>query len=104
MTEASGSSAPGTNPPTPSTVLVVDHDEAVTAFYTVFLRDEGYAVKIARDGPSAMLSIAETLPDVVLLDAMVAGVDGFEICRRLKSEPATRLIPIILVTPLSSKA
>src|SRR5437870_1167411 len=87
----------------PPAVLVVHHDEAAAAIVARLLGSEGYTVNIARDGPSALDCIANNPPDVVLLDMMIPGLDGFEICRRLKREPATRLTPVILVTALSTK-
>jgi len=83
-------------------VLIVDDDPRVTAFFERLLTREGYVVTIAHDGASALTSVTEHPPDVVLLDVMIPGLDGFEICRRLKREPGTRLTPIILVTALSA--
>src|SRR5205823_5907154 len=90
------------HPPNGPAVLVVDHDEAATTFYARLLGGEGYAVNVARDGPSALSAIAQHPPDVVLLDVMIPGLDGFEICRRLKRDPATRLTPVILVGALNT--
>lgn len=103
MAETSISSALGTYPPSPSTVLVVDRDKVATTLFARLLGSEGYAVNIAHDGPSALMAVAHNPPDVVLLDVMMPGLDAFEVCRRLKREPATRLTPVILVTTLSSK-
>jgi putative two-component system response regulator len=84
-------------------VLVVDDEPSVTSFLARLLVREGYVVNTAHDGPSALTSIAEHPPDVVLLDVMVPGLDGFEVCRRLKREPGTRLMPVVLVTALSAR-
>lgn len=86
-----------------SRVLVVDDDARVTALFERLLSRDGYAVTIANDGESALRLVTEHPPDVVLLDVMIPGLDGFEICRRLKREPGTRLTPIILVTALSAQ-
>jgi len=64
------------------------------------LEPEGYIVFSACDGQSALASVARDAPDVVLLDVMMPGLDGFETCRQLKSNSATRLIPVVLVTSL----
>lgn len=84
-------------------VLLVDDDPRVTAYFERLLTREGYAVTIANDAATALTSIAEQPPDVVLLDVMIPDLDGLEICRRLKREPGTRLTPIILVTALSAQ-
>lgn len=62
---------------------------------------EDYAVRVATDGADAMVSVKEALPDLILLDVMMPGMDGFEICRRLKDDPTTRDIPIIFLTALN---
>jgi putative two-component system response regulator len=102
MAETSVSSALACSP-TPPTVLVVDDDQVATTFLTRLLGSEGYTVKVAHDGPSALECIAKDPPDVVLLKVMIPGLDGFEICRRVKREPATRLTPVMLMTALSAK-
>jgi len=103
MAETSAPSSLGTSPPTTPTVLVVDDDQATTTFLTHLLGREGYAVKIAHDGPSALERIAADPPDIVILKVMIPGLDGFDVCRRLKREPATRLTPVLLMTALSAK-
>ena len=87
----------------PPAVLIVDRDEAVTTAYARLLRREGYGVTVVGDGPSALTSIARNPPDVVLLEMTIPGLDGLEVCRRLKREPATRLTPVILLTASSGK-
>lgn len=83
------------------TVLVVDDEPSVTTPFARLLTREGYTVHVAHDGTSALAMVATHPPDVVLLDVMMRGLDGFEICRRLKRDPQTRLTPIVLVTALS---
>jgi putative two-component system response regulator len=84
-------------------VLVVDDDEAAARLLQRILQPEGYAVEVAQDGDSAFTAVSSRQPDVVLLDVMLPGVNGFEICRRLKQERSTRLTPVILVTALSAR-
>jgi len=103
MADIPASSSLGAHGARPPTVLVVDDDEGVTTFFATLLARNGYVVDVAHDGPSALTSALNTPPDVVLLDVMIPGLDGFEICRRLKREPGTRLTPIILVTALSAR-
>ena len=79
-------------------VLVVDDEEGVRAFFVRLLTDEGYTVNVASDGPSALTAVTQHAPDVVLLDVGIPGLDGFEVCRQLKRNVATRLLPIVFVT------
>jgi putative two-component system response regulator len=85
------------------TILVVDDDPGVAALLTRLLVREGHRVVVAHDGPSGLELVASVKPDVVLLDIVLPGCDGLEVCRQLKREPATRLTPVILVTALSSR-
>ena len=103
MAETKAPSSLGTCPASAPTVLVVDDEQATTTFLTHLLGGEGYTVKIAHDGPSALERIAIDPPDIVILKVMIPGLDGFDVCRKLKREPATRLTPILLMTPLSAK-
>jgi putative two-component system response regulator len=84
-------------------VLVVDDDEHVAGLFARLLGTEGYAVEVAQDGPAALQAVANHPPDVMLLDVLIPGLDGFEVCRRLKREPVTRLLPVILVTGLTDR-
>jgi cyclic di-GMP phosphodiesterase len=79
-----------------SSVLVVDDLEA-----NGLLSRDGYRLRIAHDGQAALDAIAEDHPDVVLMDVLMPRLDGFEACRRIKDNPATRLIPVVLVTALA---
>jgi putative two-component system response regulator len=88
----------------PSKVLVVDDDAGVTGLFTRALRPHGYGVQVAHDGPSALAAVHDEPPDIVLLDVMIPIIDGYEVCRRLRRDPATRLLPIVLVTGLTDRA
>ena len=83
-------------------MLVVDDDDAFSGLLDRLLSSEGYAVRIAADGLAALDAVRRNAPDVVLLDVKLPGVDGFEVCRRLKRDGATRLIPVILVTSMDT--
>ncbi len=85
-----------------SRILVVDDDRASCGLLEEFLCVAGYEVSQAHTGWQALGRFAELRPDLLLLDVMMPGVDGFEICRRLKDNPETRLTPIVLVTGLSA--
>ncbi|MBP8247788.1 MAG: PleD family two-component system response regulator, partial [Phenylobacterium sp.] len=63
-----------------------------------------YEVLIAYDGPTALAIAAKEKPDIVLLDVMMPGMDGFQVCRRLKDDPETRHVPVVLVTALDGRA
>ncbi|MDD2727680.1 two-component system response regulator [Malikia sp.] len=92
---------PDTKPQEPATILVVDDTPANLSLMTGLLRDE-YKVKAAIDGEKA-LRIAQAIPppDLILLDIMMPGMDGYEVCRQLKADPATRDIPVIFLTAKS---
>jgi putative two-component system response regulator len=67
------------------------------------LRPLGYQVWPAADGPTALAIARERLPDVILLDVMMPAMDGFEVCRRLKADSETRLLPVVFITGLDSR-
>ena len=81
-------------------VLVVDDDPDMGAYLGLLLKKEGMEAAIVEDGDAAMMRVMTDPPDLILLDVMMPGVSGFEICQRLKSEETTALIPIVLVTGL----
>jgi len=84
-------------------ILVVDDIEANVRLLEAKLTAEYYDVLTASDGPTALAIAAEQIPDIILLDVMMPGMDGFEVCRRLKDDPATRHIPVVLVTALDGR-
>jgi two-component system cell cycle response regulator len=81
-------------------VLVVDDIDANVKLLEARLTAEYFEVRTARSGPEALQICARERADVVLLDVMMPGMDGFEVCRRLKSDPRTQHIPVIIVTAL----
>lgn len=84
-------------------MLVVDDDPAVRGVLERLLESEGMRVATSGDGSSALSAVAELSPDLVLLDVAMPKLDGFEVLRRLKSDPATRLLPVILLTGLDAR-
>ena len=82
-------------------VLIVDDVPDNLAVLHDVLDESGYTVLVATDGEAALQRAAQALPDIVLLDAMMPGMDGFEVARRLKALPATAHIPIIFMTGLT---
>jgi putative two-component system response regulator len=83
-------------------VLVADDEATNVNILTRLMVRLGYEVVSARNGELALEAVAREHPDIVLLDVNMPGIDGFEVCRRLKHTPATRLIPIILITALTA--
>ena len=84
-------------------ILVVDDIEANARLREAKLTAEYYDVLTASKGPEALARAAAEEPDIILLDVMMPGMDGFQVCRRLKDDPATRHIPVVLVTALDGR-
>jgi two-component system, cell cycle response regulator len=84
-------------------ILVVDDIEANVRLLEAKLSAEYYEVLTAGDGPTALALAASEKPDIILLDVMMPGMDGFQVCRRLKDDPETRHIPVVLVTALDGR-
>jgi DNA-binding response OmpR family regulator/DNA-binding CsgD family transcriptional regulator len=82
-------------------VMIVDDTPDNLAMLSSALESAGYAVLVALDGASALERIGRMLPDVILLDAIMPGMDGFETCERIKANPAYRHVPVIFMTALA---
>ncbi|MDP8916622.1 MAG: phosphate regulon transcriptional regulator PhoB [Pseudomonadota bacterium] len=82
---------------TPS-ILVVEDEDALATLLSYNLEKEGYRVSVAGDGEEAMMRVEENAPDLVVLDWMLPKVSGIEVCRRLRSRPESRNLPIIMLT------
>jgi len=87
----------------PSKVLVVDDEPYIVEVFKGFLTREGYNVITASDGIEAIHKVTTEYPDVIILDVMMPNMDGFEVCRRLKSDEKSFVIPIIIVTALGER-
>lgn len=85
-----------------ATILIVDDTPANLGVMVGHLEAQGYRVLIAQDGEEGLQRAELTHPDVILLDAMMPGPSGFEVCRRLKSRSSTREIPVIFMTSLTA--
>jgi DNA-binding response OmpR family regulator len=81
-----------------SKVLVVDDIADNVKLLTYDLMDEGYEVEVAYDGPQALAAAKSGKPDVILLDVMMPGMDGIEVCRRLRADRELRDTPVIMVS------
>jgi signal transduction histidine kinase len=84
--------------PKESVILIVDDVQQNIQVVGTLLREVGYSIMPATSGPAALERVQKKLPDLILLDLMMPGMDGLEVCRRLKSDAATQHIPIIFLT------
>jgi PleD family two-component response regulator len=86
-----------------SRILIVDDVAANIHILVEALKDE-YKLAVARDGESALRAVAKSPPDLLLLDIMMPGIDGYEVCRRLRADEATRELPIMFLSSLEEVA
>ncbi|MBF2001352.1 MAG: two-component system response regulator [Synechococcales cyanobacterium M58_A2018_015] len=84
-------------------ILVVDDHPSSRTTAVALLSVEGYEVLEAEDGLTALDRVREARPDLILLDVMMPGLDGYEVCRRLKQDEQTRLTPVVFVTALNDR-
>ncbi|MEI6726643.1 MAG: response regulator, partial [Actinomycetes bacterium] len=89
---------------TKESVLVVDDERDILELVKYNLDKEGYQVTIVETGEDALAAARTKMPDVVVLDLMLPGVDGLEVCRRLKGDLKTRGIPIVMLTAKGGEA
>ncbi|MDJ1173714.1 hybrid sensor histidine kinase/response regulator [Roseofilum capinflatum] len=82
-------------------ILIVDDNPTNIKVLFSFLKESGFKVLVAKDGESTLEKLQEITPDLILLDVMMPGIDGFETCRRIKASPQTQDIPVIFMTALS---
>ncbi|HUS89355.1 MAG TPA: response regulator transcription factor [Desulfosporosinus sp.] len=81
-----------------ATILVVDDEEPIQELLRFNLEKEGYLVCVAKDGQEALKHVENDQPDLLVLDLMLPGMDGLEVCRKLRSNPKFQQIPIIMLT------
>ena len=79
-------------------ILVVDDEPDIIRFVTKILESRGHQVVTASDGPDALMRVTNDAPDVVVLDLNIPRMDGFEVCRAIKADPATKHIPVVMMT------
>ncbi len=79
-------------------ILIVEDEAALSTLLTYNLEKEGFSVRVAGDGEQAIDALAEEQPDLVLLDWMLPHLSGIEICRRIRRDPATSGLPVIMLT------
>jgi signal transduction histidine kinase len=87
-----------------STILIVDDAPSARETLTAMLEPENYQLHFAEDGFQALQMLATLQPDLILLDVMMPGLDGFEVCRRIRSTPKLAEVPIIILTALDDRA
>ncbi|HFD40452.1 MAG TPA: response regulator, partial [Anaerolineae bacterium] len=88
--------------PEQATILVVDDSEASARLIQLYLEREGYRVVVVHDGQTALAQIKSDPPDLITLDVMMPGMDGFTLCEQIKAGQQTWFVPVILVTALNS--
>ncbi|MEM7331513.1 MAG: response regulator [Chloroflexota bacterium] len=84
-------------------ILIIDDEFPMRYLIEHQLRREGYDVNLAKDGPSGIKAAQMHQPDLIVLDAMMPGMDGFEVCNEIRNDPGTTQIPIIFLTALETK-
>ncbi len=87
----------------PHRILVADDDPQMRELVAGLTRELGCEAVEAADGEAALTAVALSPPDLVLSDVSMPGLDGFEVCRRLKADPATRLVPVVLITGIGNE-
>ncbi|MBE0644616.1 MAG: response regulator transcription factor [Bacteroidetes bacterium] len=85
-------------------ILAVEDEEEILELLSYNLGKEGYNVQAVTSGEMALRSVKQQTPDLILLDLMLPGVDGLEVCKALKADSATRSIPVIMLTARSEEA
>jgi|TARA_R100001224_G_scaffold101922_1_gene73691 two-component system alkaline phosphatase synthesis response regulator PhoP len=79
-------------------VLIAEDEETIVESLSFLMEKEGYDVSVATDGQMAIAMIVRDLPDMVLLDVMMPGCDGFDVVRAVRENPQTRPVPIMMLT------
>jgi twitching motility two-component system response regulator PilG len=79
-------------------ILIVEDEESLLKLESILLSAKGYIVTGVMDGRTALEKISMEKPDLVLLDIMLPSLDGFEVCRRIKEDPETGAIPVVILT------
>jgi len=84
-------------------ILIVEDEESLLKLESILLTSKGYDVRGVLNGQQALDAIREERPDLVLLDIMLPEIDGFEVCQRIKDNPETKSIPVIMLTAKKSR-
>lgn len=84
-------------------ILVVEDEESLLRLESILLSSKGYNVVGVKDGKAALDAVATEQPDLIILDIMLPEIDGIEVCRRIKADPATAKIPVVMLTAKKSR-
>jgi DNA-binding response OmpR family regulator len=87
-----------------STILIIEDNQETARILELSLKREGYEIRIALDGHRGLELAQATPPDLILLDLMLPGIDGFEICSRLRANPVTASLPILILSAKAQEA
>jgi DNA-binding response OmpR family regulator len=82
----------------PSRILIAEDEPSIVASLDFLMRHAGFETRIARDGHSAIAALGEFRPDLVLLDVMLPGRSGFDVCRAIRSDPSTARTRVVMLT------
>jgi len=88
----------------PSRILIVDDEPSIVISLEYLMRREGFEVAVAADGEAALAAVAARPPDLVILDVMMPKLNGFEVCQRLRAEPAWRGVRVLMLTAKGREA
>jgi len=80
------------------TILVADDEPSIVVSLEYLLESEGYRVRVARDGNEAVAAVQDALPDLILLDVMLPGMNGFEVCKRVRETDGGGGVRIVMLT------
>jgi DNA-binding response OmpR family regulator len=83
---------------TPKKIIIADDNENIREALTYLLEDEGYELWLAKDGAEALAKVREIVPDILLLDIMMPGMNGYDVCSAVKNDPILKKIYIIMLT------
>lgn len=82
-------------------VLVVDDEPNIVLSLEFLMKQAGFDVRVARDGDAALQAVADQVPDLILLDVMISGIDGYELCQKMRANPRLQSVKIIMLTAKS---
>jgi DNA-binding response OmpR family regulator len=82
----------------PQTILVVEDETSIASFISLYLKNAGYNVRAVTTGGAALTSVVAETPSLVILDLNLPGIDGYNVLTQLRSRPATRAIPVVVLT------
>lgn len=83
-------------------ILIIEDEDSLLKLESILLTSKGYEVVGAKDGKSGLDELARCKPDLVILDIMLPGIDGFEVCKLIRGNPETQTIPVVMLTAKKS--